>query len=188
MTDQQAAPDVESFFLTLSFKAKYFSPHTLVVSCDDVRTLAQQYQSVIDAQASDLADLSSAGSTAMNALNGALLSVRHELAEAKSENDRLRGMVPKVVGVDLASGPDQHIEVVRCAKCEAILTSHDSACPNGCFGVEPSQQQAGCKCPSCGAQEVDAYTPRTIYACGSSDYDQRPGTFKQSEKCKGAES
>ena len=40
------------------------------------------------------------------------------------------------------------------------------------------------KCPKCGEPEVDAMTPRTIYACGSSDYDQRPNTFSQSENCK----
>jgi len=39
------------------------------------------------------------------------------------------------------------------------------------------------RCPKCGAIEVDKMTPRTTYECGSSDYDQRPGTFKQSEKC-----
>ena len=39
----------------------------------------------------------------------------------------------------------------------------------------------GDKCPKCGAVEVDAITPRTVYACGSSDYDQRPNTFNQSE-------
>tara|TARA_R110000868_G_scaffold411651_1_gene706733 strand:+ start:2741 stop:3247 length:507 start_codon:yes stop_codon:yes gene_type:complete len=40
------------------------------------------------------------------------------------------------------------------------------------------------KCPNCGAMEVDAMSPRTVYECGSSDYDQRPNTFKQSDKCK----
>ncbi len=40
-------------------------------------------------------------------------------------------------------------------------------------------------CPSCGSPEADAMTPRTVYACGSSDYDQRPGTFSQ--KCGGGE-
>jgi hypothetical protein len=39
------------------------------------------------------------------------------------------------------------------------------------------------KCPACGAPEIDAMTPRTVYECGSSDYDQRPGTFAQSEQC-----
>ena len=39
-------------------------------------------------------------------------------------------------------------------------------------------------CPNCGAPEVDFYSPRTMYACGSTDYDQRPGTFKQSEACR----
>ena len=32
-------------------------------------------------------------------------------------------------------------------------------------------------CPVCGAPEVITDDPRTVYACGSSDYDQRPGTF-----------
>jgi hypothetical protein len=34
------------------------------------------------------------------------------------------------------------------------------------------------KCPKCGAPEVDAGTPRTLYACGSSDYDQRDGSLE----------
>ena len=40
------------------------------------------------------------------------------------------------------------------------------------------------KCPKCNSEEVDAMTPRTVYDCGSSDYDQRPDTFIQSDKCK----
>lgn len=39
------------------------------------------------------------------------------------------------------------------------------------------------RCPKCGAKEIEANTPRTVYACGSSDYDQRPGTFTQSFTC-----
>jgi hypothetical protein len=31
-------------------------------------------------------------------------------------------------------------------------------------------------CPKCGAPEVPEESPRTRYACGSSDYDQRDGT------------
>lgn len=42
----------------------------------------------------------------------------------------------------------------------------------------------GDKCPKCGAVEVEAMTPRTTYACGSSDYDQKPNTFSQSEQCR----
>lgn len=38
-------------------------------------------------------------------------------------------------------------------------------------------------CPICGAPEIYAETPRTVYACGSSDYDGRPGTFRWAEKC-----
>ena len=37
------------------------------------------------------------------------------------------------------------------------------------------------RCPICAAPEVPTNTPRTVYACGSSDYDQRPGTFER--KC-----
>jgi hypothetical protein len=40
------------------------------------------------------------------------------------------------------------------------------------------------KCPKCGEIEVAAMTPRTVYECGSSDCDQRPNTFIQSEECK----
>lgn len=43
----------------------------------------------------------------------------------------------------------------------------------------PSEVERGC--PSCGAAETESTTPRTTYACGSSDYDQRPGTFV--DKC-----
>ncbi len=39
------------------------------------------------------------------------------------------------------------------------------------------------KCPICGKPEVEADTPRTVYACGSSDYDRRDGTFQQGSGC-----
>jgi hypothetical protein len=42
----------------------------------------------------------------------------------------------------------------------------------------------GDKCEICGAVEVDAITPRTVYACGSSDYDKRPGTHRRGNNCK----
>lgn len=38
-------------------------------------------------------------------------------------------------------------------------------------------------CPICGAKEISADSPRTVYECGSSDYDQIPGTFHK--KCSG---
>lgn len=34
--------------------------------------------------------------------------------------------------------------------------------------------------PECSAKEVDSGTPRTVYACGSSDYAQLDGTFEKS--------
>jgi len=43
------------------------------------------------------------------------------------------------------------------------------------------------KCPNCGAPEVDWCGAETHYKCGSSDYDQRPGTFNQSINCAKAE-
>jgi len=38
-------------------------------------------------------------------------------------------------------------------------------------------------CPNCFKSEVAYLSPRTVYACGSSDYDQRPGTFKKGLYC-----
>lgn len=43
----------------------------------------------------------------------------------------------------------------------------------------------GDKCPLCGAEEVESNTPRTAYACGSSDYDGRPETFHPGDQCDG---
>lgn len=40
------------------------------------------------------------------------------------------------------------------------------------------------KCSRCGSEEAEANSPWTVYKCGSKDYDQRPGTFKQSDDCK----
>ncbi|MEA2037961.1 MAG: hypothetical protein U9O94_10730 [Nanoarchaeota archaeon] len=39
-------------------------------------------------------------------------------------------------------------------------------------------------CPRCESIEIESNTPRTVYHCGSSDYDQRPNTFKQTKKCR----
>lgn len=41
-----------------------------------------------------------------------------------------------------------------------------------------------CVCPVCGSEEMEHDGPNTVYACGSSDYDQRPDTFYQSKMCK----
>ncbi len=38
-------------------------------------------------------------------------------------------------------------------------------------------------CPICKSEEVESLTPRTVYACGSSDYDQRPLSFLKGDKC-----
>ena len=38
-------------------------------------------------------------------------------------------------------------------------------------------------CPRCFSPEVDLFSPWTMYACGSKDYDQRPWTFKFGANC-----
>ena len=40
----------------------------------------------------------------------------------------------------------------------------------------PQSKPEATVCSKCGAAEVESLSPRTRYACGSSDYDQRPGT------------
>lgn len=59
---------------------------------------------------------------------------------------------------------------------------HDLDVPKRAFGVPVEFLQS--KCPKCGAPEVEAATAFTVYKCGSLDYDQRPGTFNQSDQCK----
>lgn len=33
------------------------------------------------------------------------------------------------------------------------------------------------QCPGCGADEVEAYTSRTVYACGTSSHDDRDASW-----------
>lgn len=39
------------------------------------------------------------------------------------------------------------------------------------------------RCPYCGSKEVSFYNPRTKYACGTTSYDDRPGTFQRTNDC-----
>lgn len=70
---------------------------------------------------------------------------------------------------------------VFCETCKA------DPCPLGIPAMGEGQAMTknvpGDKCPACGAEEVESNTPRTTYACGSSDYDGRPGTFQPGDKC-----
>lgn len=59
----------------------------------------------------------------------------------------------------------------------------DNGKEDGREEAQNAQEGAGDRCPRCGAEEVSALTPRTVYGCGSSDYDRRPGTFKQGASC-----
>lgn len=95
-------------------------------------------------------------------------------------------------------------------RCRVCGCTDLSACDGGCFWVEPGlcsqcspaepedqvhgagaeleDQVHGAgtekqKCPECGSEEIEGGSPRTTYSCGSSDYDQRPGTFQQSICC-----
>src|ERR1035437_81506 len=52
------------------------------------------------------------------------------------------------------------------------------------IGLPMTKNKLSDRCPICNSPEVVSQTPRTTYSCGSSDYDQRPGTFKQSTRCK----
>jgi hypothetical protein len=113
----------------------------------------------------------------------------------------IRGAVPEVDGLNVPipiarrtynAGCIIDTFRERCARLEEALQwamqMEPSPCrcmdfatpPHVCKGHEAlAGSDGGEKCPVCGAPEVDAMTPRTTYACGSSDYDQRPGTFKQ---------
>jgi hypothetical protein len=113
----------------------------------------------------------------------------------------IRGVVPEVDGLNVPipiarrtynAGCIIDTFRERCARLEEALQwamqMEPSPCrcmdfatpPHVCKGHEAlAGSDGGEKCPVCGAPEVDAMTPRTTYACGSSDYDQRPGTFKQ---------
>jgi hypothetical protein len=52
------------------------------------------------------------------------------------------------------------------------------------LAVPMQRNLPGDRCEVCGAAEVDSMSPRTKYACGSSDSDKRPGTFKQGDNCR----
>jgi hypothetical protein len=80
-----------------------------------------------------------------------------------------------------------------CAHTCQLAKTTGVACPPDSCDIDTKARTAtvgenrqGELCPSCGAPEVEANTPWTVYACGSKDYDQRPGTFKKGENCKPA--
>lgn len=67
----------------------------------------------------------------------------------------------------------------------AMMLSENTAIEANAEIMSPEKHGASKEtCPACGSPEVEANTPRTTYACGSNDYDQRPGTFKQGKHCK----
>ena len=59
---------------------------------------------------------------------------------------------------------------------------------NNVLNIATEALQSESKCTKCGSLEIESMTPRTTYACGSSDYDQRPNTFIQSEQCQSIQS
>ncbi len=76
------------------------------------------------------------------------------------------------------------------AKCKADFPVIWARFTFEVFPAEPSvrppmkKNVPGDNCPVCTEPEVEASGPRTVYACGSSDSDQRPGTFKLGPRCK----
>lgn len=70
--------------------------------------------------------------------------------------------------------------VERCEDCNGYPVCKDTWLPKKpCHAWTP----ANGGCPVCGAAEMEAETPRTVYGCGSSDYDGYTGTFKQGVSC-----
>ncbi len=51
---------------------------------------------------------------------------------------------------------------------ESALEKAQRLCRKKVERVSDSPQGAGSGCPCCGKEEVEAYTPRTVYSCGSS--------------------
>ncbi len=78
-----------------------------------------------------------------------------------------------------AAVPEEHRETVKALRRRVGLLRGllVSACDRVVALDTPASPPV---CPVCGAPEVDAMTPRTVYACGSSTYDERPGTFRGS--------
>ena len=70
-------------------------------------------------------------------------------------------------------------------KGNKIIGVKDSSGVNFKFINETTKEEfiLGDRCKECGAEEVEANTPKTVYLCGSSDYDQRPNTFKKGDDC-----
>lgn len=66
----------------------------------------------------------------------------------------------------------------------AVTKLHREAKPQ-ISNDRPLMQMNSCPdvCPECGAAEVPSNSPMTTYACGSRDYDGRPGTFSKGERC-----
>lgn len=103
-----------------------------------------------------------------------ILTMRGDTSALRVEHDEL--LIPTLEGVMWASKGDWIIKGVKGelypCKPDIFEATYELCSPEENV------------CPKCGAVEVDAMTPRTTYACGSSDYDQRPNTFNQSEQCR----
>lgn len=90
-----------------------------------------------------------------------LRRIADRIRTLEEENERLKGVI----------------------KFEREEASRGSKKTQGGEGLERRRVVSDHICPFCGAPEVERFHPRTQYACGSSDFDQRPGTFKQSDYC-----
>ncbi len=113
--------------------------------------------------------------------------IRKELLEIEAEPEDLSEWMDVVIlGFDGAWRSGHSIEAICDALQAKQIKNEGRTWPD--WRTQPVDKaiehvKVSGKCPDCGAYEVDAYTPRTVYSCGSSDYDQRPGTFTKGKGC-----
>lgn len=79
--------------------------------------------------------------------------------------------------------PHLYADACRRSTGRRMVENAELAGPEAPEAPEGSGGHVVATCPECGASEIEAYTPRTCYECGSYDYDQRPGTYKRGANC-----
>lgn len=107
------------------------------------------------------------------------LEVIQALRDCPPEPADLRGKLARALNCHSAENASGTPDFILADFLLGCLAAWDAGAKAREAWASPAQG-----CPKCCATEVDApSTPRTIYACGSSDYDQRPGTLLQSTIC-----
>ena len=92
----------------------------------------------------------------------------------------------------MSHAEEQLLIEYKCPNCahewnDTWTSAVDAECPHcGLKNITPvsfRELKNIPKCPGCGSLEVSSNSPFTTYSCGSKDYDQRPGTFRQGPNC-----